>query len=159
MLAILVSFINRPTFSTNSNLKALVILDNSIAVLPFDDMSSGGDTQWFCDGVTEDILTNLAKLKGLKVISRTSTERYKNTDKSIPEIAKELGVINFWFMAGGNRIHKTVHHYLFREVGGKLAPQLTEVDDVGWFPLGEIVELLAYPDEKKLIAKSGDLVI
>jgi ADP-ribose pyrophosphatase YjhB (NUDIX family) len=75
------------------------------------------------------------------------------------EIAKELGVINFWFMAGGNRIHKTVHHYLFRETGGKLAPQLTEVDDVGWFPLNEIVELLAYPDEKKLIAKSGDLVI
>ncbi|CAN2245764.1 MutT NTP pyrophosphohydrolases including oxidative damage repair enzymes [actinobacterium SCGC AAA044-D11] len=75
------------------------------------------------------------------------------------EIAKELGVINFWFMAGGNRIHKTVHHYLFRETGGKLAPQLTEVDDVGWFPLNEIVDLLAYPDEKKLIAKSGDLII
>ena len=75
------------------------------------------------------------------------------------EIAKELGIINFWFMAGGNRIHKTVHHYLFKEIGGKLAPQLTEVDDVGWFPLDEIVELLAYPDEKKLIAKSGDLVI
>jgi hypothetical protein len=48
---------------------------------------------------------------------------------------------------------------LFRETGGKLAPQLTEVDDVGWFPLNEIVDLLAYPDEKKLIAKSGDLVI
>lgn len=75
------------------------------------------------------------------------------------EIARELGVIDFWFMAGGNRIHKTVHHYLFREVGGELAPQITEVDDVGWFPLNEIVELLAYPDEKKLIAKSGDLVI
>jgi len=66
--------------------------DLSIAVLPFDDMSSGGDTEWFCDGVTEDILTNLSKLKHLKVISRTSTERYKNTDKSIPEIAAELGV-------------------------------------------------------------------
>ena len=75
------------------------------------------------------------------------------------EIARELGVIDFWFMAGGNRIHKTVHHYLFKEVGGELAPQITEVDDVGWFPLNEIVELLAYPDEKKLIAKSGDLVI
>ena len=75
------------------------------------------------------------------------------------EIAKELGVINFWFMAGGNRIHKTVHHYLFRETGGKLAPQLTEVDDVGWFPFNEIVDLLAYPDEKKLIAKSGELII
>lgn len=104
VLAILVSFINRPTFSTNSNLKALVILDNSIAVLPFDDMSSGGDTQWFCDGVTEDILTNLAKLKGLKVISRTSTERYKNTDKSIPEIAKELGVS--YIVEGSVRKHE-----------------------------------------------------
>ena len=67
------------------------------------------------------------------------------------------GVIDFWFMAGGKRIHKTVHHYLFKEVGGKLAPQVTEVDEVRWFPLEQIVELLAYPDEKKLIARSGDL--
>ena len=73
------------------------------------------------------------------------------------EISRELGVIDFWFMAGGKRIHKTVHHYLFKEVGGSLAPQVTEVDEVKWFPLEEIVELLAYPDEKKLIARSGDL--
>lgn len=75
------------------------------------------------------------------------------------EIARSLGVIDFWFMAGGKRIHKTVHHFLFREVGGLLAPQLEEVDEVGWFPLEDIVSMLAYPDEKKLIAKSGDLVI
>ena len=67
------------------------------------------------------------------------------------EIAGELGVIDFWFMAGGKRIHKTVHHYLFKEVGGTLSPQVTEVDEVRWFPLEEIVTLLAYPDEKKLI--------
>ena len=73
------------------------------------------------------------------------------------EISRELGVIDFWFMAGGKRIHKTVHHYLFKEVGGKLAPQVTEVDEAKWFPLEEIVNLLAYPDEKKLIARSGDL--
>ena len=73
------------------------------------------------------------------------------------EISRELGVIDFWFMAGGKRIHKTVHHYLFKEIGGKLAPQVTEVDEVRWFPLEEIVNLLAYPDEKKLIARSGDL--
>lgn len=73
------------------------------------------------------------------------------------EILRELGVIDFWFMAGGKRIHKTVHHYLFKEVGGKLAPQVTEVDEVRWFPLSEIVERLAYPDERKLIARSGDL--
>lgn len=73
------------------------------------------------------------------------------------EISRALGVIDFWFMAGGNRIHKTVHHFLFKEVGGSLAPQLEEVDEVGWFPLEEIVSMLAYPDEKKLIAKSGEL--
>ena len=76
---------------------------------------------------------------------------------SASEIARELGVIDFWFMASGKRIHKTVHHYLFREVGGHLAPQITEVDEVRWFPLTEIVEMLAYPDEKKLIARSGEL--
>jgi len=72
-------------------------------------------------------------------------------------IDKSLGVIDFWFMAGGKRIHKTVHHYLFKEVGGNLAPQESEVDEARWFPLEEIVNLLAYPDEKKLIARSGDL--
>ncbi|MCX6431163.1 MAG: NUDIX hydrolase [Actinobacteria bacterium] len=74
-------------------------------------------------------------------------------------IAHSLGVIDFWFMAGGKRIHKTVHHYLFHEVGGTLAPQVTEVDEVGWFPLHEIVERLAYPDEKKLIARNGNLFL
>ena len=73
------------------------------------------------------------------------------------EIIRSLGVIDFWFMASGKRIHKTVHHYLFKEVGGKLAPQVTEVDDVQWFPIEEIISKLAYPDERKLIAKSGEL--
>lgn len=73
------------------------------------------------------------------------------------EIARSLGVIDFWFMASGKRIHKTVHHFLFKEVGGSLKPQVTEVDDVAWIPLEEIVTKLAYPDEKKLIARSGDL--
>ena len=74
------------------------------------------------------------------------------------QIDKSLGVIDFWFMAGGKRIHKTVHHFLFKETGGKIAPQVSEVDDVRWFPLEEIVEKLAYPDEKKLIARSKDLI-
>lgn len=74
------------------------------------------------------------------------------------EIDKSLGVIDFWFMASGKRIHKTVHHFLFKETGGVIAPQVSEVDDVRWFPLDEIVGKLAYPDEKKLIARSKDLL-
>jgi 8-oxo-dGTP pyrophosphatase MutT (NUDIX family) len=72
-------------------------------------------------------------------------------------ITRSLGVIDFWFMAGGQRIHKTVHHFMFTEVSGELTPQISEVDEVSWFPLAEIVDRLAYPDEKKLIARSGQL--
>ena len=74
-------------------------------------------------------------------------------------ITKSLGVIDFWFMAGGKRIHKTVHHFMFTEVGGTLLAQESEVDEVSWFPLTEIVDRLAYPDEKKLIAKSAELAL
>ena len=72
-------------------------------------------------------------------------------------ITKSLGVIDFWFMAGGKRIHKTVHHFMFTEVGGTLLAQESEVDEVSWFPLSEIVDRLAYPDEKKLIAKTAEI--
>ena len=74
-------------------------------------------------------------------------------------ITKSVGVIDFWFMAGGKRIHKTVHHFMFTEVGGTLLAQESEVDEVSWFPLAEIVDRLAYPDEKKLIAKSAELAL
>jgi 8-oxo-dGTP pyrophosphatase MutT (NUDIX family) len=74
-------------------------------------------------------------------------------------ITKPLGVIDFWFMAGGKRIHKTVHHFLFTETGGTLLAQESEVDEVSWFPLSEIVERLAYPDEKKLIARTAELTL
>ncbi len=72
-------------------------------------------------------------------------------------ITRSLGVIDFWFMAEGKRIHKTVHHFLFTELSGTLEPQVTEVDAVQWFPLDDIAKTLAYPDERKLIQRSGDL--
>jgi serine/threonine protein kinase/tetratricopeptide (TPR) repeat protein len=65
---------------------------SSIAVLPFEDLSSQRDQEHFCDGMTDDIIAKLSKLEGLKVISRTSVMRYKNKDKDIKVIGKELGV-------------------------------------------------------------------
>jgi len=92
--AILLSFFNEPILGTSSknNFNKELISDNSIAVLYFADMSEGNDSEWFCDGVMEDVLTYLSKIKGLKVIPRKSVIQYKDSDKSIPEIAKELGV-------------------------------------------------------------------
>jgi TolB-like protein len=65
---------------------------DSIAVLPFKDYSAAKDQEYFCDGMTEDIITKLSSIHDLKVISRTSAMRFKDTDKSIREIARELGV-------------------------------------------------------------------
>ena len=68
--------------------------EKSIAVLPFDNYSTAEEDQYFSDGMTEVIIANLAKVKDLKVISRTSVMEYKNTTKKLRDIAEELGVAN-----------------------------------------------------------------
>ncbi len=64
----------------------------SIAVLPFKNLSDDKEDEYFSDGITEDIIAQLSKIRDLKVISRTSVMRYKNTDKSLGDIGKELNV-------------------------------------------------------------------
>ncbi|HEY2235822.1 MAG TPA: serine/threonine-protein kinase, partial [Candidatus Angelobacter sp.] len=65
-----------------------------IAVLPFENLSHDPDYAYFADGIQEEILTRLASIADLKVISRTSTQRYGSKPKNLPEIAKQLGVAN-----------------------------------------------------------------
>ncbi|MBN1822100.1 MAG: helix-turn-helix domain-containing protein [Prolixibacteraceae bacterium] len=65
-------------------------LDKSIAVLPFKNDSADSTNVYFINGVMESVLTDLQKIEGLRVISRTSVEKYRNTDKTMREIAKEL---------------------------------------------------------------------
>lgn len=66
----------------------------SIAVLPFENRSANPDDEYFVDGIHDDILTSLAKIGTLKVISRTSVEQFRDTDKTIAEIGDELGVVS-----------------------------------------------------------------
>ena len=66
--------------------------DKSIAVLPFANMSDEKDNEFFTDGIQEDILTNLALVHEIRVVSRTSVQQYRDTKKSIRQIASELGV-------------------------------------------------------------------
>ena len=70
------------------------INQKSIAVLPFDNMSEDDKSDYFSDGITEDIITYLSKIENLKVISRTSIMQYKDSKKNLKVIAKELGVSN-----------------------------------------------------------------
>ncbi|HEU4940648.1 MAG TPA: protein kinase [Candidatus Eisenbacteria bacterium] len=64
----------------------------TLAVLPLEDLSGGSEGDYFADGITEAIIADLSKLKGLSVTGRTSVMRYKRTTKPIPEIARELSV-------------------------------------------------------------------
>jgi TolB-like protein/class 3 adenylate cyclase/Tfp pilus assembly protein PilF len=64
----------------------------SIAVLPFENLSRDPDNAYFADGIQEEILTRLSKIADLKVISRTSTQRYKSAPNNLREIADQLGV-------------------------------------------------------------------
>ncbi len=64
----------------------------SIAVLPLQNLSGDPEQEYFADGMTEALITDLAKIGALKVISRSSAMRYKGTDKPLPEIARELNV-------------------------------------------------------------------
>ncbi|SVB17995.1 uncharacterized protein METZ01_LOCUS170849 [marine metagenome] len=68
------------------------IAERSIAVLPFDNLSDSKEDEYFSDGITEEIITQLSKVSDLLVISRTSVLQYKGTTKTIREIGEELGV-------------------------------------------------------------------
>src|SRR6266404_3142178 len=74
--------------------QAAGIPEKSIAVLPFENRSGEKANAYFADGIQEQILTRLAKIADLKVISRTSTQRYQSKPKNLAEIAKQLGVAN-----------------------------------------------------------------
>src|SRR5712664_1010466 len=64
----------------------------SLVVLPLENLSKDPEEEYFADGMTDQLITNLAQISALKVISRTSAMRYKGTKKSLPEIARELHV-------------------------------------------------------------------
>ena len=73
-------------------------------------------------------------------------------------IVGRLGTIDFWFMAEGRRVHKTVHHFLLRAEGGELSDSDIEVAAVAWVPLAELTTKLAYEDERALVARAPELL-
>ena len=83
-------------------------LDISIAVLPFVNLSGDSELDPFCDGMTDEVISKLSKIRSIgKVISRTTVMNYKVTNKTIPEIAKELGVnhiLESSFQKSGDRV-------------------------------------------------------
>jgi TolB-like protein/Flp pilus assembly protein TadD len=93
--------------------KATIPVDSgpSIAVLPFVNRSAKSDDAFFVDGIHDDILTQLSKVSALKVISRTSVERFRDTKLPLQDVAKQLGVksiLEGGVQRGGDRVRVTV---------------------------------------------------
>jgi len=87
-------------------------VDKSVAVLPFQNLSSDPENAYFADGIQAEVLTRLAKIADLKVISRASTQRYQSEPGNLAEIAKQLGVANILegsVQKAGNQVRVNVH--------------------------------------------------
>src|SRR6202047_1560699 len=82
----------------------------SLAVLPFADLSNDPNQEYLSDGMTDALITDLAQISSLKVISRTSSMQYKQTKKSLPEIARDLnvdGIVEGTVQRSGDRVRIT----------------------------------------------------
>lgn len=75
-----------------NRIRPIAIPEKSIAVLPFENLSSDKENAYFAEGIQDEILTRLAKIGALKVIARTSTQHYASSPDNLPEIGKQLGV-------------------------------------------------------------------
>jgi TolB-like protein/Tfp pilus assembly protein PilF/class 3 adenylate cyclase len=93
-------FASRTAFRTASGrvepalASAAAVSDKSVAVLPFENLSRDPDNAYFTDGIQDEILTRLSKIAALKVISRTSTQKYKSAPDNLRDVGKQLGVAN-----------------------------------------------------------------
>ena len=90
---------------------SLPIPEKSIAVLPFDNLSDDKSNAYFAEGIQDEILTRLSKIAALKVISRTSTQKYKSAPDNLREVGQQLGVANLLegsVQKAGNAVHINV---------------------------------------------------
>jgi TolB-like protein len=134
----------------------------SIAVLPLQNLSNNPDQEYFSDATTEALISNLAQVHALGVISRTSVMRYKGTKKSIPEISRELGVdaiVEGSVQRSGGRVRITAQliegatdrHLWARNYERDVADILTTENEIATTIVREIEAQLT-PEEKKRLA-------
>ncbi len=91
------------------------------------------------------------KVEAGETLEQTAVREVSEETGITGTVLAPLGDVEYWFVADGKRIHKTVHHFLLRSLGGVLSDADVEVTEVAWVPLGAISAQLAYPDERRLV--------
>jgi|HubBroStandDraft_6_1064221.scaffolds.fasta_scaffold51385_2 TolB-like protein/DNA-binding winged helix-turn-helix (wHTH) protein/tetratricopeptide (TPR) repeat protein len=110
VLAVAVACVIGLVWLTRSRLHASSFKNTSIAVLPFTDMSPGKDQEYFADGLSEQLINDLAKVSGLKVVARSSAFQFKGKSEDLRTVGRELGVANILegsVRKEGNRVRIT----------------------------------------------------
>ena len=141
----------------------------SVAVLPFENMSTDPENEYFSDGITDDIIAQLSKVSALKVISRTSSMQYKKTTKKITTIADELGVgavLEGSVRRAGQRVRIVVHlvdprteKHLWGETFDRQLSDIFEVQSEVAQQITGALSLALSPEEKSRVEKkaTGDV--
>src|ERR1700674_991680 len=142
---------------------SLEFTEKSIAVLPFENRSEEKTTAYFADGIQDEILTRLAKIGALKVISRTSTQHYKSAPENLPLIAKQLGVANILEGAvqkSGENVRVNVQlinaatdAHLWAEIYDRKLTDIFKVESEIAAAIAETLQAKLTGAEKKAIAK------
>ena len=137
----------------------------SVAVLPFENMSTDPENEYFSDGITDDIIAQLSKISALKVISRTSTMQYKRTTKKIAAIAEELGVaaiLEGSVRRAGQRVRIVAHlvdprteKHLWGDTFDRQLSDIFEVQSEVAQQITGALSLALSPEEKKRVEKKA----
>jgi len=141
----------------------------SVAVLPFENMSTDPENEYFSDGITDDVIAQLSKVSALKVISRTSSMQYKKTTKKITTIADELGVgavLEGSVRRAGQRVRIVVHlvdprteKHLWGETFDRQLSDIFEVQSEVAQQITGALSVALSPEEKSRVEKkaTGDV--
>jgi serine/threonine-protein kinase len=142
-----------------------VVAAKSVAVLPFENMSTDPENEYFSDGITDDIIAQLSKISALKVISRTSSMQYKKTTKKISAIAQELGVgaiLEGSVRKAGQRVRIVVHlvepgseKHLWGDTFDRQLTDIFEVQSEVAQQITGALSLALSPEEKQRVEKKA----
>jgi serine/threonine-protein kinase len=164
MLALLLIGLNAGGWLTRVWSGPAPVRIRSIAVLPLHNLSGDPDQEYFADGMTEAMITDLSKISALRVISRTSVMQYKSGKKSLPQIAKELnveGVIEGSVQRSGDRVRITAQliyaptdtHLWAESYDRELRDVLPLQDDVAR-AIADEIKIKVTPQEQALLASA-----
>ena len=144
---------------------ASVVVDKSIAVLPFVDFSPGGDQAWFADGLTDEILNALARTRDLRVASRSSAFQFRGDAQSIPEVAAALGVAHILegsVRRSGDRIRVTAQlirasddAHLWSETFDASSDDSIEIQEKIAFKIASLLDTALDPEELRRMVAAG----